>query len=74
VKILAGCPYFHIKYIRQEKGLQNHPNTLVQCLALSVALSVALAVAFDHSAVKKPIKWIFTMLQSGTPNRSAEQR
>jgi hypothetical protein len=31
-------------------------------MALSVALSVALAVAFDHSAVKKPIKWLFTML------------
>jgi hypothetical protein len=27
-----------------------------------------------HSAVKKSIKWLFTMLQSGTPNRSVEQR
>jgi hypothetical protein len=31
-------------------------------MALAVALAVALAMAFDHSAVKKPSKWLFTML------------
>jgi hypothetical protein len=59
---LSGCPYFHIKYIKLERGSQNHPTTWEQCMALAEALAEALAVAFDHSAVKKPIKWLLTML------------
>jgi hypothetical protein len=62
IRTLSGYPYFHIKYIRQERGLHNHPTTWEQCMALAVALAVTLAVAVDHSAVKKPIKWLFTML------------